>query len=141
MSRNTTPSPHIAEPHYGYPPSPLFMANHSFSAHNIYNCQPAVQPPPNQYAANNTLYFPTSLPSDESQSFPLGTTAGTSTSNELVNKLSSGRKSASKWSDDQALVLVQEWKERIDDLESRKSNDTWMKIVDTVNKAGPPKTM
>ena len=64
--------------------------------------------------------------------------AGSSTQNE-----ENGAKPASqtKWSDQQTSVLVEEWKERLDDVESIKSLEAWQKIVQAVNKAAPPKTM
>ena len=64
--------------------------------------------------------------------------AGSSTQNE-----ENGAKPASqtKWSNQQTSVLVEEWKERLDDVESSKSLEAWQKIVQAVNKAGPPKTM
>ena len=49
--------------------------------------------------------------------------------------------SQSKWSDTQASVLVEEWKERVEEVESSRSLDAWQRIVKAVNKAGPLKTM
>ena len=49
--------------------------------------------------------------------------------------------SQSKWSDTQASVLVEEWKERVEEVESSRSLEAWQKIVKAVNKAGPFKTM
>ena len=47
-----------------------------------------------------------------------------------------GAKNKAKWSDDQTLVLIQEWKGRVEDLESSGSVAAWNKIVAAVNKAG-----
>lgn len=49
--------------------------------------------------------------------------------------------SQTKWSDTQASVLVEEWKERVEEVESSRSLEAWQKIVQAVNKAGPFKTM
>ena len=49
--------------------------------------------------------------------------------------------SQSKWSDTQASVLVEEWRERVEEVESSRSLEAWQKIVKAVNKAGPIKTM
>jgi len=52
-----------------------------------------------------------------------------------------GKPRLGKWSDTQALVLVEEWKERLEEVESSRSLEAWQKIVKAVNKAGPTKTM
>ena len=52
-----------------------------------------------------------------------------------------GAKHKAKWSDDQTLVLVQEWKDRVEDLESSRSVEAWNKIVAAVNIAGTEKTL
>ena len=46
-----------------------------------------------------------------------------------------------KWFDAQTSVLVEEWKERVEEVESSRSLEAWQKIVQAVNKAGPFKTM
>ena len=60
-----------------------------------------------------------------------------------LKRAQNGAKPASqtKWSDQQTSVLVEEWKERLDGAESRKSLEARQKIVQAVNKARPPKTM
>ena len=52
-----------------------------------------------------------------------------------------GAKNSAKWSDDQTLVLVQEWKDRVEEVESSRSVEAWNKIVAAVNKAGPKNTL
>lgn len=49
--------------------------------------------------------------------------------------------SQTKWFDAQTSVLVEEWKERVEEVESSRSLEAWQKIVQAVNKAGPFKTM
>jgi len=63
-------------------------------------------------------------------------------SQDLQNReLANGAKNTPKWSDDQTLVLVQEWKDRVEDVESSRSVEAWNKIVTAVNKAGTEKTL
>ena len=52
-----------------------------------------------------------------------------------------GAKSAAKWGEGQTSVLVSEWKERIEEVESARATETWNKIVEEVNKSGDPKTV
>ena len=59
---------------------------------------------------------------------------------EEIHK-NNGAKNKAKWSDDQTLVLVQEWKDRVEDLESSRSVEAWNKIVAAVNKPGTEKTL
>ncbi|XP_028411456.1 trihelix transcription factor GT-2-like [Dendronephthya gigantea] len=51
-----------------------------------------------------------------------------------------GAKSSSKWGEAQTSVLVSEWKERIEEVESSRATEAWNKIVEAVNKAGSKKT-
>lgn len=98
--------------------------------------RPVQQYPGNPYTST-TLYFPTSRSPEEHLRQPLPNATGSSTNNDN----SSGGKTASKWSDEQSLILVQEWKERIEEVESSRSSDAWKKILDAVNKIEPRKTM
>lgn len=43
--------------------------------------------------------------------------------------------------DEQTTVLVHEWKERIQELESSRATEAWRHIVEAVNKAGTPKSV
>jgi hypothetical protein len=52
-----------------------------------------------------------------------------------------GAKSAAKWGEGQTSVLVSEWKERIEEVESARATETWNKVVEEVNKSGDPKTV
>lgn len=38
-------------------------------------------------------------------------------------------------------MLVEEWKEKVEEVESSRSLEAWQKIVQAINKAGPFKTM
>ena len=49
--------------------------------------------------------------------------------------------SSTKWREEQSSILVQEWKERIEEVESSRATETWRQILDVVNKAGIPKTV
>lgn len=63
-------------------------------------------------------------------------------SEELKNrKPANGAKNNAKWPDDQTLVLVQEWKDRVEDTETSRSVEAWDKIDAAVNKAGPEKML
>ena len=46
-----------------------------------------------------------------------------------------------RWSNDQTAVLVEEWKSRIEKVESSQSNDAWQGILIEVNKIEPKKTV
>ena len=52
-----------------------------------------------------------------------------------------GDRMCAKWSDAQANVLVQQWKERIEEVESRRNSEAWQKIVQEVNKTGTLKSI
>ena len=45
-------------------------------------------------------------------------------------------KSSTKWREEQSSVLVHEWKERIEEVESSRATETWRQILDVMNKAG-----
>lgn len=46
-----------------------------------------------------------------------------------------------RWSEEQTRVLLEEWKERIDRVESTQNNEAWKEIVKEVNKGGSKKTL
>ena len=51
-----------------------------------------------------------------------------------------GRMSA-KWSDVQTNALIEEWKARIEEVESRRNSEAWQKIAQEVNKSGTYKSI
>ena len=46
-----------------------------------------------------------------------------------------------KWREEQSSVLVHEWKEQIEEVESSRAKETWRHILNAVNKVGSPKTI
>ena len=64
--------------------------------------------------------------------------SATSTTNVLNSQ--NGTKTSTKWGEIQTSVLVNEWKERIDDMKSARATEPWHRIVQEVNKVGSPKT-
>ena len=93
---------------------------------------PPPQPPQPRYpspVANNSSC---SSPSSNDSYVP--NCSGASTPN-VVNS-ENGAKTSTKWGEAQTSVLVNEWKERIDDVESARATETWHRIVQNVNKVG-----
>ena len=52
-----------------------------------------------------------------------------------------GAKKSTRWSPEQTSILVQEWKERVDEVEDSKSLEAWDKILAALNKEGHAKTL
>ena len=46
-----------------------------------------------------------------------------------------------RWTNTQTACLITLWKEKISDLESHKSNKTWVAIQEEINTSGPDKTL
>lgn len=138
MSRETN-SPHFFSPEHVYHPTNMFMANNGtgFTMNN-FGAQ-MYRPASQQYPSsphNTTLYFPSSQSCDQANQ-----SSDSSGSNQVNIDSNFGGKPGTKWSDEQSLILVQEWKERLDDVESSRSSEAWKKILEAVNKVQPQKTM
>lgn len=63
------------------------------------------------------------------------------TGSSSQSKENGAKASQTKWSNTQTSVLVEEWKERVEEVGNSRSLEAWQKIVQAVNKAGPFKTM
>ena len=70
-------------------------------------------------------------------------TTVTGTAQNATSSSENGAKgnTTTKWRDEQTTVLVREWKERIEELESSRATETWRLIADAVNKAGSQRTV
>lgn len=66
--------------------------------------------------------------------------APSTSANNTNSDPNNGAKTFNKWSEAQTSVLVNEWKERIDELESARTTETWHKIVRAVCDVGTPRT-
>ncbi|KAK3749294.1 hypothetical protein QZH41_007553 [Actinostola sp. cb2023] len=64
------------------------------------------------------------------------TSKPTTSEASCTNGIGAKMTASTRWTDKQTSVLVHEWKERIVELESSRTTETWQKIVDTVNKHG-----
>ena len=109
----------------------------AISATSTLHFPPAAQAAPTLHfppagPAASTLYFP-SMFSRENRYLPVSSEAGKRSEEK-------GAKTSTKWSDEQASALVQEWKERVSEVESSRSLEAWQKILAAVNEAGPPKS-
>ena len=91
---------------------------------------PPPQPPQPRFpapVADNSSY---SSPSSNDSDVPNCSAASTA---NVVNS-QNGAKTSTKWGEAQTSVLVNEWKERIDDVESARATETWHRIVQEVNR-------
>ena len=94
------------------------------------------QPPQPRFPAPVADNSSCSSPSSNDSGVPNCSAASTA---NVVNS-QNGAKTSTKWGEAQTSVLVNEWKERIDDVESARATETWHRIVQEVNKVGTQKT-
>ena len=97
---------------------------------------PPPQPPQPRFPAPVADNSSCSSPSSNDSDVPNCSAASTA---NVVNS-QNGAKTSTKWGEAQTSVLVNEWKERIDDVESARATETWHRIVQEVNKVGTQKT-
>lgn len=86
-------------------------------------------------ATTSTSNVNNSIASDKTPNSNLEAPNSVSTSAKI------GAKGLTKWREEQSSVLVHEWKERIDEVESSRATEAWRHILIAVNKAGSPKTV
>ena len=104
--------------------------------------QYAAHPPPR--SQQQTVPVPTASGSGSNSSSPSSNDHGVSqcrASSTAVTSKKDQNGAKSKWSETQSSVLVSEWKEKIDEVESARATETWHKIAEEVNKVGSPKTI
>lgn len=130
MNRNF---PNIPQPNAN--PS-LMFAPQPTSLFYQYFPYPLLQPPQPRFPAPVADNSSRSSPSSNDSSVPNCSAA--STANDVNSQ--NGAKTSTKWGEAQTSVLVNEWKERIDDVESARATETWHRIVQEVNKVGTQKT-
>jgi hypothetical protein len=66
--------------------------------------------------------------------------APSTSANKTNSDPNNGANTSNKWSEGQISVLVNEWKGRIDELESARATETWHKIVRALCDVGTPRT-
>lgn len=94
------------------------------------------------HAPDNSFTGPSTCSNENStqSSINIPNNGASSTAINTVCDTNGGAKSSTKWGEAQTSVLVSEWKERIEEVESARATETWHKIVEAVNEAGSRKT-
>ena len=107
----------------------------------FYQYFPHTPPPPQRIQVPNVVDNSSTCASTgyNRNSDVIPSSSAPSTANNTCD--TNGAKSAAKWGEGQTSVLVSEWKDRIEEVESARATETWNKIVEEVNKSGDPKTV
>lgn len=102
--------------------------------------QPQQQRVPGPSVPSDELSSCASASMEENSSSTVTVSSQSTTANNTCND--NGAKATTKWRERETSVLVSEWSDRIEEVESARATETWHKIADAVNKvATNPKTI
>jgi hypothetical protein len=146
--------PNASAPSYPYVQEtfPQFVPHSSWintQPHTANNSQPYYGGPYFPYVAQPGNI--STSPSSQTRTENASPTSSTQSSNAYdsdsipiapnVSEIGAKGNTTTRWREEQTTVLVHEWKERIEELESSRATETWHHIVNAVNKAGTAKSV